>query len=51
MCFRCSKMVAGVALALTSQLKFQHEREKDSARLDNLTGIANQKGFYEALSV
>lgn len=40
-----------VTLALTSQLKSQHEREKDSARLDYLTGIANQKGFYEALSV
>jgi len=40
-----------VALGLASQLKVQHEHEKNSARLDYLTGIANQKGFYEALSV
>ncbi len=40
-----------VTLGLTSQLKTQHEREKDSARLDYLTGIANQKGFYEALGI
>ncbi len=40
-----------VALMLTSQLKAQHNREKHTARLDHLTGVANQKGFYEALSV
>jgi diguanylate cyclase (GGDEF)-like protein len=40
-----------VTLALTTQLKVLHEREKKSARLDYLTGIANQKGFYEALGV
>jgi diguanylate cyclase (GGDEF)-like protein len=40
-----------VALVLASQLKILHEREKESARLDYLTGIANQKGFYEALGV
>lgn len=40
-----------VALVLTSQLKRQHEREKQSARLDYLTGVANQKGFYEALTI
>ncbi len=40
-----------VALGLTAQLKTQHELEKNSARLDYLTGIANQKGFYEALRV
>ena len=40
-----------VALGLTSQLKAQHEREKQSARRDHLTGLANPKGFYEALSI
>ena len=40
-----------VTLGLTAQLKIQHEREKDSARRDYLTGLANQKGFYEALDV
>lgn len=40
-----------VALVLTSQLKRQHEREKQSARRDYLTGVANQKGFYEALTI
>ena len=40
-----------VALALTSQLKSQHEHERDSARLDYLTGLANPKGFYEAFTV
>lgn len=40
-----------VALALTSQLKNQHEHEKNSARQDYLTGLANPKGFYEALSI
>jgi diguanylate cyclase (GGDEF)-like protein len=40
-----------VALGLTSQLNIMHEREKNSARLDYLTGIANQKGFYEAIRV
>ena len=40
-----------VALGLTSQLKLQHQREKDSARVDYLTGVANQKGFYEALKI
>ena len=40
-----------VALVLAWQLKLQHEREKNSARMDYLTGIANQKGFYEALRV
>lgn len=40
-----------VALLLTAQLRKQHEHEKISARMDNLTGIANQKGFYEALGV
>ncbi|MEO7727309.1 MAG: hypothetical protein ABIS45_08655, partial [Burkholderiales bacterium] len=40
-----------VAMALTSQLKTLHEREKHSARLDYLTGIANLKGFYEELNI
>jgi len=40
-----------VAWGLISQLKIQHEREKDSARRDYLTGLLNQKGFYEAFSV
>ena len=40
-----------VGAALTARLKFQHEREKHSARLDYLTGIPNSKGFYEALGV
>ena len=40
-----------VALALTAQLKKQHERERSSARLDYLTGIANLKGFHEALGI
>jgi diguanylate cyclase (GGDEF)-like protein len=40
-----------VALVLTARLRQHHEAEKNSARLDYLTGIANQKGFYEALAV
>jgi diguanylate cyclase (GGDEF)-like protein len=40
-----------VALGLASQLRIQHEREKVSARLDYLTGVCNQKGFYEAFSI
>src|SRR4051795_4862884 len=40
-----------VALGLTNQLKSQHEHERDSARLDYLTGLANQKGFYEAFNI
>jgi diguanylate cyclase (GGDEF)-like protein len=40
-----------VALVLTSQLKSQHEHEKDSARHDYLTGLANPKGFYEAFNI
>jgi len=40
-----------VAWALTAQLKKQHEQEKDSARRDYTTGLANQKGFYEAFTV
>ena len=40
-----------VAMALTTQLKAQHEREKHSARRDYLTGLANLKGFYEELNV
>lgn len=40
-----------VALALTAQLKSQHEHERDSARQDYLTGLANQKGFYEAFTI
>jgi diguanylate cyclase (GGDEF)-like protein len=40
-----------VAWRLISALKVQHEREKNSARRDYLTDLANQKGFYEALGV
>ena len=40
-----------VALGLTEQLRRRLEHEKESARLDHLTGIANQRGFYEALEV
>lgn len=40
-----------VACGLIAQLKIQHENEKDSARRDYLTGLLNQKGFYEALNV
>ena len=40
-----------VALALTAQLKKQHEQEKDFARKDYTTGLANQKGFYEAFTI
>jgi len=40
-----------VALGLTNQLKSQHKHERDSARLDYLTGLANQKGFYEAFNI
>ncbi len=40
-----------VAMALTAQLKAQHEREKHSARRDYLTGLANLKGFYEELNI
>jgi diguanylate cyclase (GGDEF)-like protein len=40
-----------IALGLTTQLKILHLREKEAARLDHLTGISNQKGFYEALGV
>ena len=40
-----------VALSLTSQLKSQHEHERDSARLDYLTGLANPKGFYETFTI
>ena len=40
-----------VALGLTSQLKAQHAHERESARQDYLTGLANPKGFYEAFSV
>ena len=40
-----------VAWGLISQLRAHHDREKDSARRDYLTGLVNQKGFYEALGV
>jgi len=40
-----------VALGLTSQLRAQHAHERESARQDYLTGLANPKGFYEAFSV
>jgi diguanylate cyclase (GGDEF)-like protein len=40
-----------VALGLTAQLKAQHEHERDSARQDYLTGLANQKGFYEGFTI
>jgi diguanylate cyclase (GGDEF)-like protein len=40
-----------VALVLAARLKNRHEAERNSARLDFLTGVANQKGFYEALGV
>jgi diguanylate cyclase (GGDEF)-like protein len=40
-----------VALVLAERLKRQNEADKNSARIDFLTGIANQKGFYEALGI
>ena len=40
-----------VAWVLTAQLKKQHEQERDFARKDYTTGLANQKGFYEAFTV
>ena len=40
-----------VALGLTSQLKAQHKYERDSARQDYLTGLANPKGFYESFKI
>lgn len=40
-----------VALGLTAQLKAQFENERDSARQDYLTGLANPKGFYESFKI
>ena len=34
---------------LIGQLRQLYDRERDSARLDELTGVANRRGFYEVL--
>ena len=40
-----------IILGLTTKLRTLHDQEKESARFDNLTGVLNQKGFYEALAI
>ena len=40
-----------VTLGLASQLKAQHKHERESARQDYLTGLANPKGFYESFKI
>ena len=40
-----------IIMGLATRLRTLHEHEKESARLDNLTGVLNQKGFYEALGI
>lgn len=39
----------GVAVVLTSQLRRLFERERQTARIDHLTGVKNRQGFHEVL--
>jgi diguanylate cyclase (GGDEF)-like protein len=38
-----------VAVVLTSQLRRLFERERQTARIDHLTGVKNRQGFHEVL--
>ena len=40
-----------VSMVLAAKVRGQHLREKNSARVDYLTGVLNQKGFYESLGI
>ena len=38
-----------LVVLLTARLRELYDRERDSARLDELTGVTNRRGFYEVL--